>query len=419
MHKTLPIPLLFLAALVAALFSSILLPAHAGAQETHPAAPGYCPTLTRDLKRGDTDARTSGQVTELQKFLVDYYDLNPASYISGYFGRLTQTNVIRFQGEQNLPAFGYVGPLTRARISQICATGTHTTTTTNTTNTNQPCTFNNQTVLHGSAVTAYERPSVPYGSFCLSEARSCVNGFLYGSYQYSSCTVTDQQNQSCAFSGQSIPHGTTVTAYESSSVPYNQTCKSQIRTCDNGTLSGSYTTASCTVQAPPTYAQGSYYSQGSYGGDTGGASCSLDGATVPSGKSRTFYKSASQAATDGWGDGRCSSIAQVRSCSNGSLSGDSVYSKATCSDYGTTLTAAPPGGPAPLKVTFMVPHTSNSGGVFPTISFGDGASYTGTGDSSFTRFYVDHTYANPGTYTVTTSGGFSYDPHETIIVTVN
>lgn len=67
-----------------------------------------------------TDATTSGQVTELQKFLVDYYDLDPTLYISGYFGRLTQSNVVRFQQEQNLPAFGYVGPLTRAAITRVC-----------------------------------------------------------------------------------------------------------------------------------------------------------------------------------------------------------------------------------------------------------------------------------------------------------
>ncbi len=224
----------------------------------------YCPSLTRSLYRGTRDATTQGQVTELQKFLAGYFTLAPSDIITGFFGLTTERYVLQFQNEQGITPTGTVGPLTRSRITQVCATATHVNNTTQTTTTNQPCTFNNQTVLHGSAVTAYERPSVPYGSFCLSEARSCVNGFLYGSYQYSSCTVTDQQNQSCAFSGQSIPHGTTVTAYESSSVPYNQTCKSQIRTCDSGTLSGTYTNTNCTVQTAPTYAQGSYYSQAGY-----------------------------------------------------------------------------------------------------------------------------------------------------------
>jgi hypothetical protein len=45
----------------------------------------------------DAATMPAGQLTELQKFLVDYYDLNPDDYIPGYFGRLTQQNVIRFQ----------------------------------------------------------------------------------------------------------------------------------------------------------------------------------------------------------------------------------------------------------------------------------------------------------------------------------
>jgi PKD repeat protein len=101
----------------------LALPFAAAAQsENQPAPSGYCPQLSQTLTRGMRDATTvpQGQVTELQKFLVDYYDLNPDDYITGYFGRLTQNNVIRFQREQNLPAYGVVGPMTRAAIARVC-----------------------------------------------------------------------------------------------------------------------------------------------------------------------------------------------------------------------------------------------------------------------------------------------------------
>jgi peptidoglycan hydrolase-like protein with peptidoglycan-binding domain len=99
------------------------LPFAATAQsENQPPPAGFCPQLSQTLTRGMRDATTvpQGQVTELQKFLVGYYDLDPGTYISGYFGRLTQANVIRFQREQNLPAYGYLGSFTRTLIGRVC-----------------------------------------------------------------------------------------------------------------------------------------------------------------------------------------------------------------------------------------------------------------------------------------------------------
>ena len=54
------------------------------------------------------------------------------------------------------------------------------------------CTFNGQTVAHGSSVTAYQSSTVPYGSSCVSQARTCSNGTLSGTYAYSSCAVGPQ-----------------------------------------------------------------------------------------------------------------------------------------------------------------------------------------------------------------------------------
>lgn len=89
---------------------------------TGASAAGYCPDLTRTLQRGARDATTDGQVSELQRFLADHFELNADDAVTGFFGALTQANVILFQREQSLPAFGIVGSLTRARIAAVCAT---------------------------------------------------------------------------------------------------------------------------------------------------------------------------------------------------------------------------------------------------------------------------------------------------------
>jgi hypothetical protein len=52
---------------------------------------------------------------------------------------------------------------------------------------------------------------------------------------------------SCTFNGETIASGSSVTAYMASSVPAGQSCVSQVRTCNSGTLSGSYTFSSCSI----------------------------------------------------------------------------------------------------------------------------------------------------------------------------
>jgi hypothetical protein len=51
------------------------------------------------------------------------------------------------------------------------------------------CTFNGQTVADGASVTAYQTNSVPTGSVCASQTRTCNDSTLLGSYAYASCTV--------------------------------------------------------------------------------------------------------------------------------------------------------------------------------------------------------------------------------------
>ncbi|MES2202996.1 MAG: peptidoglycan-binding domain-containing protein [Patescibacteria group bacterium] len=81
----------------------------------------YCPKLSTTLQKGSRDNGAGGQVTELQAFLTDYYNLDENVVVGGYFGKLTQQYVVQFQQEKGLPALGIVGQLTRAAIAAACS----------------------------------------------------------------------------------------------------------------------------------------------------------------------------------------------------------------------------------------------------------------------------------------------------------
>ncbi len=163
------------------------------------------------------------------------------------------------------------------------------------------CIFNNRTIPHGESATAFQNSSVPSGSSCVSQSRVCNNGSLSGSYNYSACNVG--QPAACQFNGQTIAHGQTINAFLNSSVPFGSSCLSQSRKCDNGVLSGSYTFASCSVGQA--------------------AACQFNGQTIANGQYVVAFQSSSPAPGQ-------SCIRENRLCTNGVLSG--TYSYATCNE---------------------------------------------------------------------------------------
>lgn len=167
----------------------------------------------------------------------------------------------------------------------------------NITLTAKACDFNGSVILNGSGATAYQTSSVPYGQTCTSQTRSCSGGVLNGSYTNSSCTVLPPG--ACSLDGRTVAHNASITAFETATVPYGQTCVSQSRTCNNGVLSGTYPKAACTPLPP--------------------ASCTFNTMTVPSGSSVNAFAAASVP----YGQ-TCSS--QARTCSNGTLSGTNQFS---------------------------------------------------------------------------------------------
>jgi N-acetylmuramoyl-L-alanine amidase len=70
----------------------------------------------RDLALGST-----GQdVVQLQGILAEQGYLNwPAGVPFGYFGQLTKSTLTNFQSANGLPATGYFGPMTRAKILEV------------------------------------------------------------------------------------------------------------------------------------------------------------------------------------------------------------------------------------------------------------------------------------------------------------
>jgi hypothetical protein len=169
---------------------------------------------------------------------------------------------------------------------------------------------------HGSSVTAYSASSVPFGNVCssISQTRSCNNGVLSGSSSYDSANCLVDGASSCSLplslGGGSLSHGSSVTAYSSPNVPFGDVCSDidQTRSCSNGVLSGSYTNENCFVGAAL-------------------AGCSLGGETISHGSGFSFFSDPSPSFPT-----QCSDVDQYRVCDDGVLSGSNSYDSSSCTD---------------------------------------------------------------------------------------
>lgn len=112
------------------------------------------------------------------------------------------------------------------------------------------CTFNGQTIAHGAHVRAFKSERAPAGSVCEFELRTCDNGTLSGQNQFSSCLGVAVGPNDCSFRGTLVADGTSVTAYQRALVPMGKTCLSEKRVCTKGVLSGSFPAKTCDVASP-------------------------------------------------------------------------------------------------------------------------------------------------------------------------
>jgi hypothetical protein len=75
-----------------------------------------CYTLTANMSLGSTGSEVVG----LQTVLLSHGFLNvPTGYVKGTFDEITKAAVIRFQNAYNMPATGFVGLLTLAKLNQV------------------------------------------------------------------------------------------------------------------------------------------------------------------------------------------------------------------------------------------------------------------------------------------------------------
>ncbi|MGE3759739.1 MAG: hypothetical protein AB7H97_18375, partial [Pseudobdellovibrionaceae bacterium] len=169
------------------------------------------------------------------------------------------------------------------------------------------CLFSGQTVAHGQNVVAFLNSTVNLGEACESQVRTCNNGALSGTYNFSSCTATTPA--SCIFNGQTIGHLQTVRAYKESTLAHGLSCigVSELRTCNNGSLGGSYQYGSCSNTAP--------------------ASCLFNGQTLAHGESVSAYYKSSVAYSES-----CNAQLRKLTCNNGSLPGSTSFKYPSCTN---------------------------------------------------------------------------------------
>jgi len=290
-----------------------------------------CVILARNLGAGVSGS----DVSALQTFLRDqgFYAANS----TGYFGPVTQNALQAWQatygpvnsGTPDTTGFGFAGPKTRALIQSIsCATVSNPPISQPIPQNPVPvpvpvvpvpvytpraCVFNNVTIQSGETRSFYSVPQASGGGVtCASylQPRTCTDGTLSGSSGYSYLSCVNVQPTGCTINGVTVAEGASQTFYSQSIVPNGSSCYnySQARTCTNGVLSGSgaYYLSSCAVTPKP--------------------SCTLDSLVVPDGSSSVFYFTQHIPAGE-----MCSSYAQTRSCSSGTLTGSTTYAYATCS----------------------------------------------------------------------------------------
>ncbi len=106
------------------------------------------------------------------------------------------------------------------------------------------------TIPHGASVAAYQAAGVACGGGCTGEMRTCNSGILSGSYTNQSCSVAVCAGCGLPWGG-SIAHGASVRAYQDDHLDCGSDCEradnAENRVCNNGSLSGSMGHASCSA----------------------------------------------------------------------------------------------------------------------------------------------------------------------------
>ena len=214
-----------------------------------------CPQFSRSLKKG----MSGNDVRHLQSFLMRTDDF-PEGETTAYFGVKTENAVRSFQCRElgicsvGQGGYGVVGPRTRETIARLCSAGYL---SSHSADADQD---------QGGAqilTPVCGQPAVPVcaeGLSCTTQlpaaktytnddAREADNAVLLHA---GACVCGDNgiacqsaSNKTCSFWGRTIPHGVSVAGFRQGRVASLALCESESRSCENGTLTGSYSYATC------------------------------------------------------------------------------------------------------------------------------------------------------------------------------
>lgn len=207
------------------------------------------------------------------------------------------------------------------------------------------CLVGGLTLFNGQSHLFYRASHITAPRHCtdIAQRRTCWNGTLDGDteYQFTSCQAlsgeisppktspvelisVEDGFRSCVFARETISHGGGIVLYEHETVSPGQSCQPEYRACQNGTLSGSFIHASCTVdvlsQPTASTSEVMHYTLSTSSPDSH-QDCQVAGITVTHGNSTRFFKEPlvvyGQSCTQ-----------EMRRCVDGALSGSFLHT--TC-----------------------------------------------------------------------------------------
>lgn len=336
-----------------------------------------CLVLVHNLMPGDTDDKTEGEVSKLQRFLAEDSSIYPEGTISGFYGNATRRAVERWQaangiatnGSPETNGYGAVGPKTRAAMAAKCQ--------------------NNSAVNFRSVPMAGKAPLsvVFYGKTEANvSAGTYAVDFGDGTFGY----MQTCSGASCGASDMSLPH-----IYQQ-----NGTYVARIST-KTGTQQKILGTLTIKVSDAPVGAQCAAITRTLSPDDTdlltGGDVSRLqqflakDPSLYPEGLVTGFYGPATVRAVQRYqAQNGIISYGTPETTGYGAV-GPATLAKIRCVSASGALVATPSSGAAPLTVKF----TTNVPAANYKMDFGDGQYiWLDTANSSTTS----HTYTTNGTY---------------------
>ena len=170
----------------------------------------------------------------------------------------------------------------------------------------QSCELNGFEVNNGDFARFYSTDKVLDENECKSQVRVCDDGELYGSddYKYVSCT----KKSDCKLWDGSVMVNSSRVFYKDHTVGWSTECKAkEIRTCDDGELSGSYTNQYCFA--------------------TENDMCFYSGVSIREGTYKIFYSK--NIVNEGE---KCEKYSKKKFCLSGKVASDQAYIYTSCTE---------------------------------------------------------------------------------------